>query len=117
MSSKKRVTKSGEKVQHKHWFSFSYKNDSTRVSFSIDKDTIEFTEEKIVDDIVREALALKIPTGTAEIIAKKVAEAVVSKFHSAKAKNSEEVDASIADEMQKYHENLAYVYKNRGKII
>ncbi len=124
MISKKRVAKSNENVQHEHntrktkfLFSFSYKNDSTNVSFSVDAENIKFLEERIVDDIVHEALTINIPTGTAKILAEKVAKTVTKKFNTAKQYKKEDIDTYIAEEMEKYHDNLAYVYKNRGKII
>lgn len=121
MISKKRGSESNKNVQHKpdkkpkFRFSFAYKNKSSNFSLTIDSENIELLEQRIVEDIVQEALIINIPTGTAEVIAKKVANAVAKKMK--KKERPTDVDACIAEEMSKYHDNLSYVYKNRGKII
>jgi len=78
---------------------------------------ISFSEKALKEDILRDALALKIPSGTAEVIATQVAERTSKWIEKRGAVTIDDVWRRVALEAKKYSTDLAYVYQNRGKII
>ena len=66
---------------------------------------------------MREAKALRMPAGAAEVIASKVAEQVSKWAAKRPAVTVDDIYRRIAVEAEKYSADLAYVYQNRGKII
>ena len=78
---------------------------------------IKFSPKRLREDILREAKVLNLHTGAAEMIADKVVAAVEKWAKKRTAMTQEDLDGAVAREIEKYHADLAYVYKNRGKII
>ncbi len=78
---------------------------------------IKFSKKKLKEEIIREARVLNIHVGAAEMMADKVVEKVAKWAEGRAAITQEDLNVVTAREIGKYHADLAYVYKNRGKII
>ena len=72
---------------------------------------------QLKNELLREARVVKVPMGTAEVVAEKVAEQVEEWARKRSAMTRADIDRQIAKEIAKYSKDLAYVYQNRGKII
>lgn len=77
----------------------------------------EFNKNKLKQDILNEAKVLGIAGTTAEMIAERSAEAVEKWMKGRAMVTQEDLSRKIADELEKYNADLAYVYKIRGRII
>lgn len=80
-------------------------------------DKIYFNEEQLLDDLLSSAKALKIPSGVAESITKKILKEVRLKITKQDMISEEKLNRCISEVAQKYNPDLAYVYQNRGRII
>lgn len=80
-------------------------------------DGIYFNEEKMKDDLLSSAKALRIPAGVAESIVKKIMKEVKVKVKKQDMVSEEKLNRCIATAAKKYNPDLAYVYQNRGRII
>lgn len=80
-------------------------------------DKIYFNEGQLLDDLLSSAKALKIPSGVAESITKKILKEVRSKITKQDMISEEKLNRCISEVAQKYNPDLAYVYQNRGRII
>lgn len=78
---------------------------------------ITFSKKLIVKDITLEAKILGIASGSAEIFAEKVAEKVAKWAEKRESVTEDDINMQIAKEINRYNKDLAFVYKNRGKII
>lgn len=76
-----------------------------------------FDTQELVAEIMREAKILKVPSGSAQAMANKVAERVAAWVKKRTIITDEELNRKIAQEMEKFNPDLAYVFQNRGKII
>ena len=77
----------------------------------------KFCKKKLREEILREAKVLNLHSGSAEIMADKVVEKV-SKWASKRTDvTKEDLNRVTAKALEEYDKDLAYVYKNRGKII
>ena len=78
---------------------------------------VTFSEKELREELLREAKALKIPAGAAEVVASKVTEQVSKWAVKRSVVTMDDIYRRIALEAEKYSTDLAYVYQNRGKII
>lgn len=78
---------------------------------------ISVTSEMIEEDLLREGRALKIAPETIQLIAARVIPKVLKWAERRTIVTQDDVERKLAAELQAYNEDLAYVYKNRGKII
>lgn len=79
--------------------------------------SVAFSRRILKRDILREAKILEIVPGSAEAIADIVVEKV-AKWVGDRAEITEaDLDRVVAKKMEPYNKDLAYVFKNRGKII
>ena len=76
-----------------------------------------FDAEKIRNDLLYDAKVIGIPDGAAETIAEKVTEKVRLWVIARPTVTSDDLNRKIATEAKRYNTDLAYVYRNRGKII
>lgn len=76
-----------------------------------------FSVKGLETELLCEMQALRIPPGTAEVMAEKIAEAVEGWTRKRSVITDEDMWRRIAKEAEKYSADLAYVYQNRGKII
>ena len=77
----------------------------------------EFDKVSLLKDIRTEAKALGIPSGAAESFAEMVVSQVQETIKDKKIITQNDLIRETAKELKKYNPDLAYVYKNRGKII
>ena len=68
-------------------------------------------------DILKEARTIKMPAGEAKGFSKKVAEKVAKWAEKRGAVTTSDINTKMADEVKKYSDDLAFVYRNKGKII
>lgn len=78
---------------------------------------LAFDKVALEKDLLDEAKRLKIPVGSAEKIAAKVAEDVGRWTKSRPGLTRADLEKRVTAELSKYNDDLAYVYQNRGKII
>lgn len=78
---------------------------------------IVFNEKELQQDLVHSAKALGISAAVAETISLKIAKKVAERLSKRAAVTMDDLNRFIATEAEKYNKDLAYVYKNRGKII
>lgn len=78
---------------------------------------MNFSGKALQEELQREARALKIPSGTADVIASKITEQVEKWVKKRAAVTIDDLHRRVALEAEKYNADLAYVYQNRGKII
>ena len=67
--------------------------------------------------ILAESKVLDLPPGSTKIFADLVAPAVVKKFQDRGIITDLDVDLAIADELEKYSKDLAYIFRTRERII
>ena len=77
----------------------------------------EFNETAIKQELRIDARALGIPDGSAELFIKRAYNTAIKKFAHRTLITENDLKTTIANELQKYHKDFAYVYKNRDKII
>lgn len=80
-------------------------------------ESVKFSKKLLVEDILREARVMRLRMGWAEMIAEKVAEAVEKWAKTRAIITEDDLSRVVEMELAKYHKDLAYVYKNRDKII
>ena len=78
---------------------------------------LSFSKAVVVRDVMFEAKALGISQGAAKVFAEKAAEKVTDWAERRESITEDDITTQIAKEVSKYSKDLAFVYKNRGKII
>lgn len=78
---------------------------------------MKFSKAYVVKDIMLEAKVLGISAGAAKVFAEKVAEKVAKWAERRESVTEDDINTQIAKEINRYSKDLAFVYKNRGKII
>lgn len=76
-----------------------------------------FSEKDLQEDLMRSAKVVGLSVGTAEIIVHKIVKKVAEHLAKRAIITTDDLNRFIAIEAEKYSKDLAYVYKNRGKII
>ena len=84
---------------------------------SIKAKELSFSKAVVVRDIMFEAKVLGISVGAAEKFADKVSDKVTKWAEQRQSITEDDINMQIAKEVNKYSKDLAFVYKNRGKII
>ena len=72
---------------------------------------------KIKRELKIDARALEIPIGSAEVFIERAITDAVKSLRPKTLITENDLKRAIARELQKYHTDLAYVYRNRDKII
>ena len=73
--------------------------------------------KKIEKELKIDAKGLNIPIGAAEVFIEKSIKQALKQLKSKKIITKNDLKRAITKELKKYHPDLAYVYKNRDKII
>ena len=76
-----------------------------------------FDCKKIKKELMLEAKAVDIPAGAAEIFIDHAIKNVKKVFTDKRIITDKDLERAITRELKKYNTDLAYVYKNRDKII
>ncbi len=80
-------------------------------------EALVFNEKELYNELLHSAKAVGLSLGAAEVIATKVVKKVAEHLARRAVITTDDLNRFIADETEKYSKDLAYVYKNRGKII
>lgn len=80
-------------------------------------ETMSFSEKTLQDELLHSAKAIGLSVGAAELVAEKVTKKVAERIAKRAAITVDDLNRFVAEEAEKYNKDLAYVYKNRGKII
>lgn len=78
---------------------------------------VKLTDERIYQEIMREAKVLNMQAGAAEIIAKKVTEAIMKWSKNRAAVTEVDLNQRLAKETKKFNADLAYLFESKSKII
>ena len=76
-----------------------------------------FDAKKIKKSIKIDAKGVGIPAGAAEIFADKAVQAAQKALKTKSIITEQDLTLAVSKELAKYNADLAYVYKNRDKII
>lgn len=76
-----------------------------------------FNEKDLQEDLMRSAKVVGLSVGAAEVIVGKIVQKVAEHLAKRAVVTADDLNRFIATEAEKYNKDLAYVYKNRGKII
>lgn len=77
----------------------------------------DLNEKVLIKELEIDAKAVGIPSGAAEIFIEKSISAAKKSLKSKKIITKKDLTLAISKELKKYNPDLAYVYKNRDKII
>jgi hypothetical protein len=77
----------------------------------------KLSKKKVHEEIKREAKVLGMHAGTAEIIADKVTDKVMTWSKKRSMITENDLNQRLAKEIKKYNEDLAYLFESRDKII
>lgn len=77
----------------------------------------KLSKKKIHEEIKIEAKVLGIHPGTAEIIADKVAEKIMSWSKKRSMITEDDLNQRMVKELEKYNKDLAYLFESKGKVI
>lgn len=78
---------------------------------------VKLTDERIYQEVMREAKVLNMQAGAAEIIAKKVTEAIIKWGKNRAAVTEVDLNQRLAKETKKFNADLAYLFESKNKII
>ena len=76
-----------------------------------------FNEKKLIKTLKIDARAVGIPSGAAESFIEKTLSTVKKELKDKTIITNRDLERIVARELKKYNADLAYVYKNRDKII
>ncbi len=76
-----------------------------------------FDERKLADELRCESRSLGIPAGSAEVIIEEVIKSVCTWLEKRSLITKGDLERVVSRELNKYNEDLAYIYRNRDKII
>ncbi|MBR3175965.1 hypothetical protein IKF26_01005 [Candidatus Saccharibacteria bacterium] len=77
----------------------------------------DFDEKALTKELKIDAKAVGIPIGAAEVFIEKTVKAVKKSLKTKNTITNNDLKRLVAKELKKYNTDLAYVYKNRDKII
>lgn len=76
-----------------------------------------FEKSALVDELRRESKSLGIPAGSAELIIRNVVNNVCCWIEKRNMITKNDLERVVSLELDKYNADLAYIYRNRDKII
>lgn len=82
-----------------------------------DKKKVKFSRKKLISDIMFEARVLGRHPGSTKIIAERVADDLEKWAENREYITEDDIRRVASTKLKKYDEDLAYIYKNYGKII
>ena len=77
----------------------------------------QFSRTALINDIMKNARSANIPPGSAEVFANKTADHVEAWIKNRSTVTQDDLDRIIAKKLSTYNRDLAFFYKNNGKII
>lgn len=79
--------------------------------------TFTFNEQDLYKDLMRNAKVLGISVAAAELMSLAIAKKVAQRVAKRAAITTDDLNRFVAEAADKYNKDLAYFYRNRGKII
>ena len=76
-----------------------------------------FSPEELVSELQSESRSLGLPAGSAEPIIERVLHAVLTWLEERNIITKNDLERVVSSELDKYSPDLAFVYRNRGKVI
>ena len=76
-----------------------------------------FEKSDLIDELRRESKSVGIPAGSAELIIRKVIEGICPWLEERNMITKSDLEWVVSRELDKYNADLAYIYRNRDKII
>lgn len=76
-----------------------------------------FDEKALQSELVRSAKAVGLSVAVAEVLSLRIAKKVAGRIKNRMSITNDDLNRFVAEEADKYSADLAYVYRNRGKII
>ena len=76
-----------------------------------------FERRDLAEELRRDSKSLGIPAGSADIIIDSVIESVCSWLEKRSLITKDDLERVVSRELDKYNKDLAYIYRNRDKII
>ena len=76
-----------------------------------------FERKELVEELRRESKSLGIPAGSSETIIEEVVKNVCLWLEKRSLITKGDLERVVSRELDKYNEDLAYIYRNRDKII
>lgn len=113
-----KLTARSEKQKHN---AYKRKLDKKKQGHSTKKaekpQTMVINQENLESDLLNEGRVLGINDNTTKLIAQKVVPKVLKWAEKRVTVTRDDLERKLAKELESYDADLAYVYKNRGKII
>lgn len=81
------------------------------------KSSVTFDTKTLTKELKIDARALGIPAGAAEVFIQKSLKAAKKSLSNKSSITHQDLTRVVAQELKKYHADLAYVYQNRDTII
>ena len=78
---------------------------------------IEIDRTKLKKELLIDAKALSIPSGSAEIFVDRSINSAIKSLQPRKIITENDLKRAVTKELKKYHRDLAYVYEIRDKIV
>lgn len=78
---------------------------------------IEIDRTKLKKELLIDAKALGIPSGSAEIFVDRSINSAIKSLRPRKIITENDLKRAVTKELKKYHRDLAYVYEIRDKIV
>ena len=78
---------------------------------------IEIDRTKLKKELLIDAKALGIPSGSAEIFVDRSINSAIKSLQPRKIITENDLKRAVTKELKKYHRDLAYVYEIRDKIV
>ena len=78
---------------------------------------IEIDHTKLKKELLIDAKALGIPSGSAEIFVDRSINSAIKSLRPRKIITENDLKRAVTKELKKYHRDLAYVYEIRDKIV
>lgn len=78
---------------------------------------VKFSRDKLIEEILQEAKALGLHTGSIRLVAERVADEVAAWTKGRAEITEEDLSRITAKKLAKYNQDLSYIYKTRGKVI
>ena len=78
---------------------------------------VEFSGAQLKADILKEARALRRPPGAAEQVAERTVKYVEKWLEGRKVVTQDDLDRVTAKKLRELDKDLAYIYRNRDKIV
>ena len=76
-----------------------------------------FEERELAEELKRESRSLGIPVGSSEKIIEEVVASVCLWLEKRSLITQDDLERVVSRELDKYNKDLAYIYRNRDKII